>query len=219
MCEQGLLARIIANPRILDGKPIIRDRPLSVEQVLGELASGETIETLLDRYSWLEKEDIQACFLYAQKLVQEQKPVRSIEDFIALMPEILKQAPYIRLLILFGSRARGNATQKSDWDFAFLCDEEQRKHYEKGGWDTVRIWGILQTIYRLGDDQIDVVDLEKTSEFLVHSIARDGQIIYEYEPGAFERFKQQKLLSPDQIKQKRKQLRSEIDRKLRELQS
>ena len=62
----GLMARITYNPEILGGKPIIRGRRLAVEHVLGMLAEGDTIETLLNEYSWLEREDIVACLLYAK---------------------------------------------------------------------------------------------------------------------------------------------------------
>ncbi len=61
MTEQELLARITVNPQIFAGKPIIRGRRLAVEQVLGMLAAGDTAETLLNAYQWLELADIQAC--------------------------------------------------------------------------------------------------------------------------------------------------------------
>ncbi len=69
MNEQKLLERITVNPQILGGKPIIRDRRLAVEHILGMLAAGDTIETLLAGYPWLEQEDIQACLIYASRLV------------------------------------------------------------------------------------------------------------------------------------------------------
>ena len=65
MAEQDLLGRITTNPKIFGGKPIIRGRRLAVEHVLGMLAAGDTAETLLEGYPWLEPEDIQACLLYA----------------------------------------------------------------------------------------------------------------------------------------------------------
>ena len=63
--EAQLLQRITVNPEIFGGKPIIRGRSLAVEHVLGMLAAGDTQETLLEAYPWLEAEDIQACLLYA----------------------------------------------------------------------------------------------------------------------------------------------------------
>ena len=73
MDEQQLLERIVVNPNIFGRKPIIRGRRLAVEHVLGMLAAGETPEILLQGYSWLEKEDIQACLLYARWLVGHER--------------------------------------------------------------------------------------------------------------------------------------------------
>ena len=65
MDEQLLLKRITVNPKIFDGKPIIRGRRLAVEHVLGMLAAGDMPDTILHGYPWLEREDIQACRTYA----------------------------------------------------------------------------------------------------------------------------------------------------------
>jgi uncharacterized protein (DUF433 family) len=64
MDEQKLLERITVNPGIFDGKPIIRGRRLAVEHVLGMLAAGDTIETIMEGYPWLEVEDVRACLIY-----------------------------------------------------------------------------------------------------------------------------------------------------------
>ena len=61
MDENKLLERITFNPKIFSGKPIIRGRRLAVEHVLGMLAAGDTPETILEGYPWLEREDIKAC--------------------------------------------------------------------------------------------------------------------------------------------------------------
>ena len=73
MDEQKLLERITVNPDIFGGKPIIRGRRLAVEHVLGMLAGGDTPEILLEGYPWLEKEDIQACLVYARRLVGHER--------------------------------------------------------------------------------------------------------------------------------------------------
>jgi uncharacterized protein (DUF433 family) len=73
MNEQELLARITVNPQIFAGKPIIRGRRLAVEQVLGMLAAGDTAETLLAAYPWLEAEDVRACLVYAHRLVGHER--------------------------------------------------------------------------------------------------------------------------------------------------
>ena len=69
MSESDLLERITVNPGIFGGKPIIRGRRLAVEHVLGMLAAGDSTDTILSGYPWLELEDIRACLLYARKLI------------------------------------------------------------------------------------------------------------------------------------------------------
>jgi len=73
MDEKVLLQRITVDPRIFGGKPIIRGRRLAVEHVLGMLAAGDKPETILEGYNWLEKEDIQACLIYAHRLVEHER--------------------------------------------------------------------------------------------------------------------------------------------------
>jgi uncharacterized protein (DUF433 family) len=73
MQEHQLLERITFNPAIYGGKPIIRGRRLAVEHVLGMLAAGDSPETIIEGYSWLEAEDIQACLLYARRLVAHER--------------------------------------------------------------------------------------------------------------------------------------------------
>jgi uncharacterized protein (DUF433 family) len=73
MDEQKLLERITLDPRIFQGKPIIRGRRLAVEHVLGMLAAGDTIETILEGYSWLEAEDVRACLVYARRIVAHER--------------------------------------------------------------------------------------------------------------------------------------------------
>jgi uncharacterized protein (DUF433 family) len=70
MDEQKLLERITVDPRIFAGKPIIRGRRLAVEHVLGMLAAGDTIETIMEGYPWLEVEDVRACLVYAARTIK-----------------------------------------------------------------------------------------------------------------------------------------------------
>jgi uncharacterized protein (DUF433 family) len=73
MNEDELLKRITINPAIFGGKPIIRGRRLAVEHVLGMLAAGDDPDTLLAGYPWPEREDIQACLVYAHRLVGHER--------------------------------------------------------------------------------------------------------------------------------------------------
>ncbi len=57
--------RIISNPNILGGKPVIKGTRISVEFVLELLASGIIEQEILKDYPHLTAEDINACLRYA----------------------------------------------------------------------------------------------------------------------------------------------------------
>jgi uncharacterized protein (DUF433 family) len=69
MNERELLARITYNPNIFGGKAIIRGRRLAVEHILDLMAAGHTLEQILEDFPWLERQDIQACIIYAARMV------------------------------------------------------------------------------------------------------------------------------------------------------
>jgi uncharacterized protein (DUF433 family) len=73
MDDKKILQRITVNPHIFGGKPIIRGRRLAVEHVLAMLAAGDSADTILEGYPWLDPEDIQACLLYARKLIGHER--------------------------------------------------------------------------------------------------------------------------------------------------
>ena len=79
MDPAALLHRITVNPQIFGGKPIIRGRRLAVEHVLGMLAAGDSQETILQGYPWLELEDIRACLVYAHRLVGHERVEPALE--------------------------------------------------------------------------------------------------------------------------------------------
>ena len=71
--EQALLDRITVNPSIFGGKPIVAGRRLAVEHVLGMLAAGDSTETILEGYPWLERDDVRACIAYAHRMVEHER--------------------------------------------------------------------------------------------------------------------------------------------------
>lgn len=73
MGKENLLNRITVNPEVMVGKPTIRGLRITVEQILKALAGGVTVEELLEDYSELEREDIQAALMYASELVNEEQ--------------------------------------------------------------------------------------------------------------------------------------------------
>lgn len=66
-----LLQRISVNPNICFGKPCIRGTRIWVSLVLDFLASGMTIEEILEDYPQLTKEDILACVAYGSAMSHE----------------------------------------------------------------------------------------------------------------------------------------------------
>ena len=75
----ALTDRIVVDPKILTGKPVVRGTRISVELVMELLAAGWSHAQILDSYPHLSEEDIRACLAYASELLREEKvyPLRS----------------------------------------------------------------------------------------------------------------------------------------------
>ena len=83
----------------------------------------------------------------------------------------------LRLLVLFGSRALETAGPSADWDFAYLADPDL---------DELALRASL--VDGLGTDRIDLADLARAGGLLRYRVARDGRVLFEREPGRFDRF-------------------------------
>jgi uncharacterized protein (DUF433 family) len=64
--------RIVVDPTICTGKPCIKHARFPVTRILGLLASGETKESILKSYPYLEPEDIDESLRYAAYLAEEE---------------------------------------------------------------------------------------------------------------------------------------------------
>lgn len=64
--------RITTNPDVFNGKPCIRNLRFPVSRLLGLLASGESRESILKAYPYLESEDIDQALMYAASLAEEE---------------------------------------------------------------------------------------------------------------------------------------------------
>ena len=84
----------------------------------------------------------------------------------------------LTLLVLFGSRARGDAAAHADWDFGFLSDSSV---------DSLTVMAALAEA--VGSERLDLVDLARASGLLRYRAARDGVLVYEARPGIFDRFR------------------------------
>lgn len=82
------------------------------------------------------------------------------------------------VLLLFGSRARGQAHEHSDWDFGYL------------GAPSLDVSGLLaDLVAATGSDRVDLVDLGRASGVLRFQAARDGQVVVERVPGLADAFR------------------------------
>ena len=68
----GFRDRIVVDPKIMVGKPVVRGARVPVELVLKRLAQDLALQPLLEAYPRLTAEDVQACLEYAQALVERE---------------------------------------------------------------------------------------------------------------------------------------------------
>ncbi len=68
--ESALLKRIVVDPKIMAGKPIIRGTRVPVDAVIHRIAQGEGIEDILKDYPRITRQDIKAALEYASSLVR-----------------------------------------------------------------------------------------------------------------------------------------------------
>lgn len=71
--------RIVWNPKIMSGKPVIKGTRVPVEIILRWLGKGETVEKLLDEYPSLTREDIQAAQTFAADVIADERLVTAAE--------------------------------------------------------------------------------------------------------------------------------------------
>lgn len=69
--SQSLLDRIVSDPRVLTGKPLIRGTRISVELTLKLLAQGWTYDEIVDDYPHIKTDDIRACLEFASQLIPD----------------------------------------------------------------------------------------------------------------------------------------------------
>lgn len=69
---RDLLSRIERDADVMAGKPVIRGTRLTVDHILGLLAAGWKTEQILTEYKKINGEDIAACLLFAQDIVDKQ---------------------------------------------------------------------------------------------------------------------------------------------------
>jgi uncharacterized protein (DUF433 family) len=71
--------RIVRDPKVMFGKPVVKGTRIPVELVLEELAYNPDLSELFGAHPALTIEDVQACLAYAQQLVKLRRPRREAE--------------------------------------------------------------------------------------------------------------------------------------------
>jgi predicted nucleotidyltransferase len=100
------------------------------------------------------------------------------DERLTTVARVAEPMPGLRLLVLHGSRARGDAHALSDWDFAYEAD---------GAFDPDALLAVLADT--LEADEIDLVDLTRAGALLRHRVARDGVVLIEKPAGRFMDFR------------------------------
>ena len=67
------LTRIVLDPAVLAGKPVVRGTRLSVDFIIGLLADGWSEVDILRNYSGLTHDDVAACLAYARDVLNSEK--------------------------------------------------------------------------------------------------------------------------------------------------
>jgi predicted nucleotidyltransferase len=91
--------------------------------------------------------------------------------------DLAQEFPGLDLLLLFGSRARGDDHPGSDWDFAYLAGF---------GFDPDAF--LARLVLLLDTDRIDLVDLRRANGLLRYRAAAEGRLLLASRPEIFDRF-------------------------------
>ena len=67
-----VFVRVTVNPAVATGKPCIRNLRFPVSRLLGLLASGESRDSILQAYPYLESADIDEALRYAAYLAEDE---------------------------------------------------------------------------------------------------------------------------------------------------
>ena len=100
------------------------------------------------------------------------------EDLLKAVAAAAGATVGLDLLILYGSRARGDAGLLADWDFGYLADE------------ATDVPGLMAALVEvLGGDHVDLVDLDRATGLLRFKSSCDGVLMHEAESGLFDRYR------------------------------
>ncbi len=70
----GLLRRIVVDPKVMAGKPVIRGTRITVDMILELLAAGMKPEEIAEDYN-ISLDDVRAALLYAAKVLGREEVI------------------------------------------------------------------------------------------------------------------------------------------------
>ncbi|MBD2293100.1 nucleotidyltransferase domain-containing protein [Anabaena sphaerica FACHB-251] len=130
----------------------------------------------------------------------------TIAELQELSSQLPEKIPYLKMLVLFGSRATGNTNANSDWDFAVLWDEEKYNSYiEEHPLALFELPMLIGELFKINSDKIDIVQLNQSSWLIAHFVARDGICVFEKYPGEFDNFRSNFLKTESELKRFRQE--------------
>ena len=158
--------RISVKPEVMGGKPCIKGTRIPVDLILRYLGDGQSVEGILGAFPGLTAEDVRAAEMYARAVPE------------ALLDAVVAHFDPFQV-ILFGSRARGEAGADSDIDLLVVLDDDAPA--DKLGWrsafearkDFHRAVDIVPCRRRWFEDKRAVIGS------LAHMAAEDGIVVYE----------------------------------------
>ena len=65
----NFIDRIEINPKVCNGRPVVRGTRIPISVILEQIAEGESWETILAGYPELKREDLQAVLFYARESI------------------------------------------------------------------------------------------------------------------------------------------------------
>lgn len=68
-----LLKRIICDPSVMLGKPVVKGTRMPVDLIVEKIAAGETIQQILDDYPFLKEDDVRAALYYSARSVSREE--------------------------------------------------------------------------------------------------------------------------------------------------
>lgn len=70
--------RIVIDPAICNGRPVVRGSRITVQTVLEFLGAGDSVDDVLEGYPTLSREDVLACLRYSSRMMANQFVVERV---------------------------------------------------------------------------------------------------------------------------------------------